>query len=160
MRGSGNRPTHFGIASVRCAPLKESCPDEDAIVPNQIQVARGNSLRSGGPVNWSNWSDHVEARLLPGRGRLRLSGTNAASPCSSDRTCLRCRRTPIDTKHPAIRETLRGIARKHGAPARRSAALTTAEVKRLSRACRTDLAGAHDRALFLVGFAGALQTRC
>src|SRR5208283_5045171 len=67
---------------------------------------------------------------------------------------------PLDTKHPAIRETLRGIARKHGAPARRSAALTTAEVKRLSRACRTDLAGAHDRALFLVGFAGALQTRC
>ena len=34
---------------------------------------------------------------------------------------------PLDTKHPAIRETLRGIGRKHGAPARRSAALTTAE---------------------------------
>src|SRR5271165_7600600 len=64
---------------------------------------------------------------------------------------------PLDTKHPAIRETLRGIARKHGAPARRSAALTTAEVKRLSRACGTDLAGARDRALFLVGFAGALR---
>ena len=42
---------------------------------------------------------------------------------------------PLDTKHPAIRETLRGIGRKHGAPARRSAALTTAEVKKLSRAC-------------------------
>jgi integrase len=64
---------------------------------------------------------------------------------------------PLDTKHPAIRETLRGIGRKHGAPARRSAALTTAEVKKLSRACGTDLAGARDRALFLVGFAGALR---
>jgi integrase len=64
---------------------------------------------------------------------------------------------PLDTKHPAIRETLRGIARRHGAPARRSAALTTAEVKRLSRACGTDLAGARDRALFLVGFAGAMR---
>src|SRR5277367_5197662 len=52
---------------------------------------------------------------------------------------------PLDTKHPAIRETLRGIARKHGAPARRSAALTTAEVKKLSRACGT-------RAYELVGF--------
>src|ERR1700753_3205975 len=40
---------------------------------------------------------------------------------------------PLDTKHPAIRETLRGIARKHGAPARRSAALTIAEVRRVSR---------------------------
>jgi integrase len=64
---------------------------------------------------------------------------------------------PLDTKHPAIRETLRGIARKHGAPARRSAALTTTEVKKLSRACGTDLAGARDRALFLVGFAGAMR---
>ncbi|HME23772.1 MAG TPA: tyrosine-type recombinase/integrase [Acetobacteraceae bacterium] len=64
---------------------------------------------------------------------------------------------PLDTKHPAIRETLRGIARKHWAPARRAAALTTAEVKRLSRACETDLAGARDRALFLVGFAAALR---
>jgi integrase len=62
---------------------------------------------------------------------------------------------PLDTKHPAIRETLRGIARKHGAPARRAAVLTTAEIRKLSRA--TGLAGARDRALFLVGFAGALR---
>ena len=64
---------------------------------------------------------------------------------------------PLDTKHPAIRETLRGIARKHGAPARRAAALTTSEIRKLSRACGTGLAGARDRALFLVGFAGALR---
>src|SRR5271154_2974350 len=48
---------------------------------------------------------------------------------------------PLDTKHPAIRETLRGIARKHGAPARRSAAITTTEIRKLSRACGTDIAG-------------------
>ena len=64
---------------------------------------------------------------------------------------------PLDTKHPAIRETLRGIGRKHGAPARRAAALTTAEIRKLSRACGTTLAGARDRALFLIGFAGALR---
>lgn len=64
---------------------------------------------------------------------------------------------PLDTKHPAIRETLRGISRKHGVPARRSAALTTAEVRKLVRACGTTLAGARDRAMFLVGFAAALR---
>ena len=48
---------------------------------------------------------------------------------------------PLDTKHPAIRETLRGIARRHGTPARRAAALTTAEIRKLSRACGTGLAG-------------------
>jgi integrase len=64
---------------------------------------------------------------------------------------------PLDTKHPAIRETLRGIARRHGVPARRAAALTTAEIRKLSRACGTGPAGARDRALILVGFAGALR---
>lgn len=64
---------------------------------------------------------------------------------------------PLDTKHPAIRETLRGIGRKHGAPSRRSAALTTAEVKKLLRGCGDDLSGARDRALFLLGFAAALR---
>lgn len=64
---------------------------------------------------------------------------------------------PLDTKHPAIRETLRGIARQHGTPGRRAAALTTADVRKLCRACGTGLAGARDRALFLLGFAGALR---
>jgi integrase len=64
---------------------------------------------------------------------------------------------PLDTKHPAIRETLRGIGRRHGSSARRAAAITTAEVRKLCRACGTDLAGARDRALLLLGFAGALR---
>ena len=64
---------------------------------------------------------------------------------------------PLDTKHPAIRETLRGIARKHGSRPRRSAALTTPELRKLSRACGAGLAGARDRALFLLAFAGALR---
>ena len=64
---------------------------------------------------------------------------------------------PLDTKHPAIRETLRGIGRRHGSPARRAAALTTTEIRKLSRACGVGLAGARDRALFLLGFAGALR---
>jgi hypothetical protein len=34
---------------------------------------------------------------------------------------------PLDSKHPAIRETLRGIGRKHGSPARRAAALKDRE---------------------------------
>jgi integrase len=64
---------------------------------------------------------------------------------------------PLDTKHPAIRETLRGIGRKHGTPTRRAAALSTTEIKKLCRACGDDLAGLRDRALFLVGFAGAMR---
>jgi len=64
---------------------------------------------------------------------------------------------PLDTKHPAIRETLRGIGRTHGSRGRKAAALTTTELKALSRACDAGLAGDRDRALLLVGFAGALR---
>jgi integrase len=64
---------------------------------------------------------------------------------------------PLDTKHPAIRETLRGIGRTHGSRGRRSAALTTAELKKLGRVCEPGLAGDRDRALLLIAFAGALR---
>ena len=64
---------------------------------------------------------------------------------------------PLDTRHPAIRETLRGIGRTHGTPARRSAALTTADIKRLVSTCHDDPTGLRDRALLLLGFAGAFR---
>lgn len=64
---------------------------------------------------------------------------------------------PLDTKHPAIRETLRGIGRTHGSRGRRSAALTTIELRKLSQVCEPDLAGERDRALLLTAFAGALR---
>ena len=69
----------------------------------------------------------------------------------------RMAKQPLDTRYPAIRETLRGIARTHGEPPRRSAALTTEEVSRLIAGCGDDLAGLRDRALLLLGFAGALR---
>lgn len=61
--------------------------------------------------------------------------------------------------HPAIRTTLRGIGRIHGPGHRKrpAAALTSVELKRLLAGCADDLAGIRDRALFLLGFAGALR---
>lgn len=64
---------------------------------------------------------------------------------------------PLDTKHPAIRETLRGIGRTHGSRGRRSMALTTTELRKLSGVCEPGLTGDRDRALLLTGFAGALR---
>jgi integrase len=63
----------------------------------------------------------------------------------------------LDTRAGIIRETLKGIARNHGEPSRRAAALTIDEVRRLCEVCDDTLVGQRDRALFLVGFAGALR---
>jgi integrase len=59
--------------------------------------------------------------------------------------------------HPAIRQTLTGIGREHHRPVRPAAALISTDVKQLIAVCRRDLAGLRDRALFLVGLAGAFR---
>jgi site-specific recombinase XerD len=65
---------------------------------------------------------------------------------------------PFEARHPIIRHTLRGIHRRHGKPAVRSAALTTAEVRRLVATCSADrTVDVRDRALLLLGYAGALR---
>jgi integrase len=61
----------------------------------------------------------------------------------------------LDTRHPAIRETLRGISRRHEQPPRKAAALATDEIQMLFWVCDTSLAGIRDRAIILIGFAGA-----
>ncbi len=64
---------------------------------------------------------------------------------------------PWPSAHPAIRNTLRGIQRKYGRPAKQAAALVTEEITRLVATCDRSLAGQRDRALLLLGYAGALR---
>ncbi|TPG45714.1 integrase [Roseomonas nepalensis] len=65
----------------------------------------------------------------------------------------------LDTGHPAIRETMKGIRRTHGtAPTKKSAAISAVirdAVDALAR--RPSLRAARDRALLLIGFAAALR---
>src|SRR5258708_16663589 len=56
-----------------------------------------------------------------------------------------------------MRETLRGSWRTQCEPPRRSAALTTGDIKRLLRTSCDDMVGIRDQALFLVCFAGAMR---
>ena len=66
-------------------------------------------------------------------------------------------RHAFDSRDPAIRNALRGIAREHARPRRQAAALTTAEIRALVRTCDPGLTGLRDRALLLLGYAGALR---
>ena len=78
---------------------------------------------------------------------------------AAGRTCGRRRLCGFDWSagHPAIRTTLRGIFRRHGSRRRQAAALTSTELGKLVAACGGDLTGLRDRALLLLGFAGALR---
>lgn len=92
------------------------------------------------------------ASLAKTLGRSALNGRLAAIAHEHRR-----RGIAWNAGHPAIRETLQGVGRKHGKPVRPAAALTSVEIKQLLATCADDLAGLRDRALFLVGFAGALR---
>lgn len=64
----------------------------------------------------------------------------------------------LDTRHPGVRDVLSGIRRTRGTAARRAAPATTDVIRRMAAACdlSTDI-GLRDRALVLLGFAGAFR---
>ncbi|MDO9713687.1 tyrosine-type recombinase/integrase [Paracraurococcus lichenis] len=64
---------------------------------------------------------------------------------------------PWAGSHPAIGDTLAGIARRHGTPQRRAAAIGTVEIRKRVATCTDGLTGTRDRALLLLGFAAALR---
>jgi hypothetical protein len=57
---------------------------------------------------------------------------------------------PLDTRHPAIRDVLRGINRTHGSPAKRAQALDIDDLRKLVATCEDSLAGLRDGALLLL----------
>ncbi len=63
----------------------------------------------------------------------------------------------LDMKHPGIAAVLKGIRRQHGSAQRQAAPATTDVVKAMVGTCRQDLVGLRDRALLLLGFAGAFR---
>ncbi|OWY39304.1 integrase [Xenophilus sp. AP218F] len=66
---------------------------------------------------------------------------------------------PSPTEHVLVRDTLAGIARRHGSlPRNQKQPLSDLEVALLLRDCSTDtLIGLRDRALIALGFAGAFR---
>lgn len=61
------------------------------------------------------------------------------------------------SNHPIIASVMKGILRHQKRSVRPAAALTSAEIKAMLRACGDDLAGIRDKALLLTGFAGGLR---
>jgi len=63
----------------------------------------------------------------------------------------------LDTSNPAFRETWRGLRRAKGIAKRQAAPLLTDELRRIVARLPDTLTGARDRAVLLLGFAGALR---
>jgi len=64
---------------------------------------------------------------------------------------------PWNPAHRDIQGPLQGLLRAHGRPVRKAAALTLAMLRQLVTTCDASARGRRDRALLLIGFAGALR---
>jgi site-specific recombinase XerD len=63
----------------------------------------------------------------------------------------------LDTRHAAIRETFAGIKRSHGTAQQGKAPAVVAELRRMVEGQPNTLAGTRNRAILLLGFAGAFR---
>ena len=64
---------------------------------------------------------------------------------------------PWETGGLEIRATLKGVLAEHGEPVRQAAAIRLAELRKLVDTCDDGPVGRRDRALLLLGFAGAFR---
>ncbi|MFZ6765034.1 site-specific integrase [Pseudoroseomonas sp. WGS1072] len=64
---------------------------------------------------------------------------------------------PTPTDAAEVQMALKGTRRRHGRPVQPAAAIRLTELRRLLSTCREDATGRRDRALLLLGFAGALR---
>lgn len=91
---------------------------------------------------------HLAGRLAVATLGRRLAAISTAHRLHGHR---------LDTRHPAIRDVLRGIRRTRGTAQRRVAAATTPLLRTMLSTCEDTLLGRRDRALLLLGFAAALR---
>lgn len=64
---------------------------------------------------------------------------------------------PTPTSHPSIKELLHGITRKIGTPAKPVDALLSEDIKQIIGAMPNTFLGTRDKAIILIGFAGAFR---
>jgi integrase len=125
--------------------------------------AYGSHLRA-----WEAWCQSHGARPAPAAPAMvanhlaELAGQRAYATLTGRLSAIAqahaLLRLPFDKQDPELRKTLQGIARTHGTrPERRAAPLLTQDVIRVASACGGSLRGERDRALLLLGFAGAFR---
>ena len=97
-----------------------------------------------------------DTRPLPDGPRARVAVSTLARRLAAIRRAHRAAGKPIPESE-ALQAIWAGIQRQHGQPPEKKRALVTEDLRAVVRKCPETLAGVRDRALLLLGFAGALR---
>lgn len=167
--------THDGILSVTPAGVVASRDDLAALADRATRYAEGaraDATRKAYRGDWhryETWCAGHGLAALPsdpmtvGLYLASAAETHATATLNRWMSSIAVAHTlagyHLDTRHPAIRDVMRGVRRTHGiAPRRQAAPLTTPLLVRLLDTCGGDrLIDLRDRALLLVGFGAALR---
>lgn len=135
-----------------------------------VQAARAANTRRAYRSDWTHFTDwcrdHGLADLPAAPATVGmyvaahadlLSVATLTRRVSSIAVAHRMAGHQLDTRHPAIRDLMMGLRRSKGVAPRRAEALTTPLVCKLLATCGDRLIDVRDRALLLVGFAGAFR---
>src|SRR6266516_3901132 len=159
-----SEPTPLGaVTATPATPIAMACTDlmvlhfiEAATAPNTRRaydsdlkhfLAWGGSL----PAN-----PDVVARYLAAHATIHVVAT-LARRLVAIRRAHALQSLPDPVRSELVRLTFRGIRRAHGRPQRRAAALTTERIAAIVASLGDSIRDARDRALLLIGFAGAFR---
>jgi site-specific recombinase XerD len=162
-RSSGAAARH---SSARARPLAEIRRRAAAHALNALAP----STRRGYAIDWRDFESWCRAHRLaalpaaPKTVGLFLTARAAALKLATLKRRLaaiakrhRLAGADLDLSHPAIRDVLAGIRRWRGSDASPKHALSPSQLRSMLRAASTGVRGRRDRALLLLGYAGALR---
>jgi integrase len=121
-----------------------------AKAPNTVRAYRSDWREFSA---WAAWRGFEALPATPQTLALYLTARRLAAIGQAHRAAG----WPTPTDDPAVKVVWVGIRRVHGTAAEGAAPLTVALLRRVVEALPEDLVGHRDRALLLVGFAGALR---
>jgi hypothetical protein len=150
-------------ADAPASPVADACTDpmvlrfiEAATAPNTRRAYESDLkqfLAWGGALPASS---DVVARYLAAHATTHAVAT-LARHLVAIRRAHAARGLPDPARSELVRLTFRGIRRAHGRPQRRAAALTAEQVAAIMASLGDSMRDTRDRALLLIGFAGAFR---
>lgn len=134
---------------------------EQSMAPNTVRAYRASW------ADFAAWCDRIGVAALPADPAhvaayiASLATTRSPATIAMRLSAIaqmhRLSGQPYDTASPALRQTQRGLLRLHGRPPKQAKAVRLDAMRALVDTCDNAPAGVRDRALLLLGFAGAMR---
>jgi integrase len=158
------------LATIQTGALPATLADLASKARAYMRSAKSDNTQRAYRSDWQAFAEWCDAAALPPLpaspetvGLYLAAMADTLKPATLGRRLVaiqaahRAKGLSLDTRHAAIRETLAGIKRTHGTAQQGKAPTMTADIRAMIAAQPGTLLGTRNRALLLLGFAGAFR---